>query len=140
MLSCVCEYVYHVPPCIWRGVYLTCHMMHSHDPLLQLREKGVSYLNKLAKFVDPHTVELSDKKGAKVSLRDDPWTIRVSSSIALCCDCYTCISPYAEQTITGARIVVAVGGRPQPLSCPGGELAITSDDLFTLVRDTLCSD
>jgi hypothetical protein len=28
--------------------------------------------------------------------------------------------------------VIAVGGRPTPLTCPGGELAITSDDLFTL--------
>ncbi|CAE7663891.1 SEP1, partial [Symbiodinium microadriaticum] len=32
---------------------------------VELREKGVSYLNKLAKFVDPHTVEISDKKGSK---------------------------------------------------------------------------
>ncbi len=35
-------------------------------------------------------------------------------------------------TLTAARFVVAVGGRPQPLNCPGGELAITSDDLFSL--------
>ena len=67
---------------------------------VELREKGVSYLNKLAKFVDPHTLEVTDKKGTK--------------------------------TISGARIVVAVGGRPTALSCPGGELAITSDDLFML--------
>ena len=36
--------------------------------------------------------------------------------------------------VTGARFVVAVGGRPQPLECPGGELAISSDDLFSLER------
>jgi thioredoxin reductase (NADPH) len=36
--------------------------------------------------------------------------------------------------VTGARFVVAVGGRPQPLECPGGELAISSDDLFSLEK------
>lgn len=34
--------------------------------------------------------------------------------------------------ITAARFVVAVGGRPTLLECPGGELAISSDDLFSL--------
>jgi len=34
--------------------------------------------------------------------------------------------------VTAARFVIAVGGRPQPLACPGGELAITSDDVFSL--------
>lgn len=67
---------------------------------VELREKGISYLNKLAKFKDPHTIEVTDKKGTK--------------------------------EITAARIVVAVGGRPSPLNIPGGELAITSDDLFSL--------
>lgn len=67
---------------------------------VELREKGISYLNKLAKFKDAHTLEVTDKKGTK--------------------------------EITAARIVVAVGGRPSPLTCPGGELAITSDDLFSL--------
>jgi thioredoxin/glutathione reductase (selenoprotein) len=64
-----------------------------------LREEGITYLNKLGKFVDAHTLECTDNKG-KVD------------------------------TITAARFVVAVGGRPIPLSCPGGEHAITSDDLF----------
>lgn len=67
---------------------------------VELREKGISYLNKLAKFKDEHTLEVTDKKGTK--------------------------------EITAARIVVAVGGRPSPLTIPGGELAITSDDLFSL--------
>lgn len=35
-------------------------------------------------------------------------------------------------TITAARFVLATGGRPSPLEVPGGELAITSDDLFSL--------
>ena len=33
-------------------------------------------------------------------------------------------------TITSRRFVVAVGGRPTPLEIPGGDLAISSDDLF----------
>lgn len=34
------------------------------------------------------------------------------------------------QVITAARFVLAVGGRPTPLDCPGGELALSSDDIF----------
>ena len=37
-------------------------------------------------------------------------------------------------TKTAARFVVAVGGRPTPLDCPGAEHAITSDDLFKLEK------
>lgn len=65
---------------------------------VQLREQGVKYMNKLGRFVDSHTLELSDSKGTK--------------------------------TTTAARFVIAVGGRPTPLSCPGGEFAISSDDIF----------
>jgi thioredoxin reductase (NADPH) len=34
--------------------------------------------------------------------------------------------------ITARRIIVAVGGRPQRLAIPGGDLAISSDDIFSL--------
>jgi thioredoxin reductase len=68
---------------------------------VQLREEGVSYVNKLGRLLDAHTIETTDKKGKK-------------------------------DTITAARIVVSVGGRPTPLECPGGDLAISSDDLFSL--------
>jgi len=67
---------------------------------VSLRENGITYLNKLGKFVDGHTLETTDAKGVK-------------------------------KNITSARFVVAVGGRPSPLNCPGGELAITSDDVFS---------
>mmetsp|Transcript_28234 Transcript_28234/g.60589 ORF Transcript_28234/g.60589 Transcript_28234/m.60589 type:complete len:630 (-) Transcript_28234:270-2159(-) len=43
--------------------------------------------------------------------------------------------------ITASRFLVAVGGRPTPLDCDGGELAISSDDVFFLNEDpgkTLC--
>jgi thioredoxin reductase (NADPH) len=68
---------------------------------VSLREQGVTYMNKLGRFVGPNTLEVTDKKG-KVD------------------------------TITAARFVVAVGGRPTPLSIPGGEHALSSDDLFSL--------
>lgn len=35
-------------------------------------------------------------------------------------------------TVSAARIVVAVGGRPRSLECDGRELAISSDDIFSL--------
>merc|ERR1712232_771058 len=77
---------------------------------VNLREKNVTYMGKLGKFKDAHTLELTDKKG------------RISQ-------------------ITAARFIVAVGGRPTPLDCEGGELAISSDDIFALKTNpgkTLC--
>jgi thioredoxin reductase (NADPH) len=75
-----------------------------------LREKNVTYLNKLGTFIDAHTLQVKDKKG-KVS------------------------------QITASRFLVAVGGRPTPLDCPGGDLAVSSDDIFSLESSpgkTLC--
>jgi len=69
---------------------------------VQLREQGVTYINKLGSFVNENTLECVDKKGNK-------------------------------ENITAARFVIAVGGRPSPLNIPGGEYAISSDDLFSLV-------
>ena len=44
-----------------------------------------------------------------------------------------CVDKKGKRTeITARRIVIAVGGRPKPLDIPGGELAISSDDLFSL--------
>lgn len=77
---------------------------------VRLREKNVQYLNKLATFKDPHTVEVVDKKGR-------------------------------ASTITSSRFLVAVGGRPSPVDCEGGHLAISSDDVFFLDKNpgkTLC--
>ena len=77
---------------------------------VNLREKEVTFLNKLGKFLDPHTIEVTDKKGNK-------------------------------STITSSRFLIAVGGRPTGLDCEGGELAISSDDIFSLSKapgKTLC--
>jgi len=43
--------------------------------------------------------------------------------------------------VTAARFLIAVGGRPTTLDCEGGELAISSDDIFSLEKSpgkTLC--
>lgn len=68
-----------------------------------------------------YKVDLRDKKvkyenflGAFV----DPHTIELSNPRK------------ASKTVTTRRVVVAVGGRPRLLPCPGGELSITSDDIF----------
>jgi thioredoxin reductase (NADPH) len=66
---------------------------------VQLREAGITYLNKMGKFTGPNELECTDNKG-KVT------------------------------KVTAARFVVAVGGRPTALNIPGGEYAISSDDLF----------
>ncbi|KAL7427046.1 hypothetical protein ACHAXM_000691 [Skeletonema potamos] len=71
---------------------------------VDLREKEVTYLNLLGKFVDAHTIETVDKKGN-------------------------------VDKVTFSRCIIAVGGRPTPLNCEGGELAISSDDIFSLDRD-----
>lgn len=67
-----------------------------------LRDEGVTYLNKLGKFVGKNELEVVDKKGR-------------------------------ASVISAARFVIAVGGRPTRLDIPGGEHAISSDDLFMLV-------
>ena len=41
----------------------------------------------------------------------------------------------SEVTHTARRILIAPGGRPTPLSIPGGEHAISSDDIFRLPQD-----
>eukprot|EP00594_Rhizosolenia_setigera_P012622 CAMPEP_0178968562 /NCGR_PEP_ID=MMETSP0789-20121207/18340_1 /TAXON_ID=3005 /ORGANISM="Rhizosolenia setigera, Strain CCMP 1694" /LENGTH=628 /DNA_ID=CAMNT_0020654539 /DNA_START=51 /DNA_END=1937 /DNA_ORIENTATION=+ len=77
---------------------------------VNLRENEVNYINKLGKFIDPHTIEVVDKNGEK-------------------------------STITSSRFLIAVGGRPTPLNCEGGDLAISSDDIFSLEKSpgkTLC--
>ena len=70
---------------------------------MTLHDASVKYHNKLATFVDAHTISCVDKKGK-------------------------------ETQITAERFVVAVGSRPTPLDCEGGELAISSDDIFSLEK------
>ena len=67
-----------------------------------LRDKRVEYVNALGTFVDANTIALTNP------------------------------SKNAARTVSCRRVLIAVGGRPTLLSCPGGEHAITSDDIFSL--------
>lgn len=69
---------------------------------VSLREESVKYENFLGKFIDPHTLECTNVKKNKT------------------------------KTLTARRFIIAVGGRPTTLDCPGGDLAISSDDIFAL--------
>ncbi|KAL1521954.1 hypothetical protein AB1Y20_021600 [Prymnesium parvum] len=67
-----------------------------------LMSHSVKYLNAYATLVDAHTIETVDKKGKR-------------------------------SVLTAERVVLAMGGRPKYPDIPGArELAITSDDLFSM--------
>jgi len=66
----------------------------------------VKYINAMGVFLDPHTLQCTEQKIVKKEVKE------------------------IVTTITSRRFVIAVGGRPTPLDIPGGELAISSDDLF----------
>jgi thioredoxin reductase (NADPH) len=70
-----------------------------------------------------YRVDLRDKKVDYLNMLGsfvDPHTIE-------------CTNPRKQsKTITAKRIVIAVGGRPNQLEIPGGELALSSDDIFSL--------
>ena len=80
-----------------------------------LKNKDVTYINALAKFVDDHTIS---------------YQIKTRNGVE-------------EMTMTSHRFLIAVGGRPTiPTEIPGAlEHAITSDDIFwrqTTPGKTLC--
>jgi len=80
-----------------------------------LRDANVKYINGLGKFAGPHEMTVTEFKGKDKVPK--------------------------ESTITAARFLVATGGRPTALGCEGSELAISSDDLFSLPQapgKTLC--
>lgn len=78
----------------------------------------------------------------RVNLRENKVTYL--NSLAKFKDAHTIIATDKkgkEKEITAARFLVAVGGRPTPLDCEGGELAISSDDIFSMEKSpgkTLC--
>jgi len=69
-----------------------------------LRNEKVNYINSYGTLVDNHTIKLTDKAGK-------------------------------ESTLTSKDFLIATGERPRlPDDCEGAELAITSDDLFSLPK------
>jgi len=67
-----------------------------------LRNEKVNYINAYGSFVDEHTIKIVDKKNE-------------------------------ETLLTASDFIIATGERPRlPDDCEGYELAITSDDLFSL--------
>ena len=76
---------------------------------------------------------LSLNFGYKVSLREKG--VKYLNKLGVVMDAHTVKSidkKGKEEMISAERILIAVGGRPKNLDCPGGELAITSDDMFFL--------
>ncbi|KAF0694226.1 Aste57867_14885 [Aphanomyces stellatus] len=69
---------------------------------VDLRDKKVKYENMLGTFKDAHTLTLTNEAKKK-----------------------------GPTDVTFRRAVIAVGGRPKQLDCPGWELAISSDDIFS---------
>ncbi|RHZ28985.1 hypothetical protein DYB37_008132 [Aphanomyces astaci] len=69
---------------------------------VDLRDKKVKYENMLGTFKDAHTLTLTNDAKKK-----------------------------GPTDVTFRRAVIAVGGRPKPLSCPGWEHALSSDDIFS---------
>jgi len=73
---------------------------------VSLRDAKVKYVNGLGEFAGEHQMKITTFKGKAKTPK--------------------------EEIVTFARALVATGGRPTALSCPGGEHAISSDDLFSL--------
>jgi len=61
-----------------------------------LEKAGVELIQEYAKFIDPHTIEVGDRK------------------------------------VTAAKILIAVGGKPEKIDIPGIEHSITSREMFHL--------
>jgi len=88
---------------------------------------------KLVGAVQDHISSLNF--GYRVALREA--SVEYKNSLGTFVDAHTveCTDKKGKRTrVTARRIVIAVGGRPKALDCPGGELAISSDDIFSLDR------
>ncbi|KAG0150072.1 hypothetical protein CROQUDRAFT_652758 [Cronartium quercuum f. sp. fusiforme G11] len=84
-----------------------------------LKNDNVEYITGHARFLDPHTLQISE--GVQ-STHDHPQA-----------DPDTTVSaPKGTKKLSAEKIVIAVGGRPVIPELPGSELAIDSDGFFVL--------
>lgn len=87
--------------------------------------------SKMVQSVQDHIASLN--WGYKVELRDKAVTYKNALGAFTGSNSLEATDKKGnKETITFARAVIAVGGRPKPLDCPGAELAISSDDVFSL--------
>jgi thioredoxin reductase (NADPH) len=87
--------------------------------------------NKLVTAVQDHISSLNF--GYRVALRDAK--VEYKNALGTFKDPHTLVLTDKKgktSEVRARRIIVAVGGRPNTLDIPGGELAISSDDLFSL--------
>jgi len=71
--------------------------------------------------------------GYRVALRDNKVTYLNALGEFLDPHTIQCTKKNGKvETITTARVIIAVGGRPKQLGLPGEELCISSDDIFSL--------
>ena len=99
---------------------------------MQLRDASVEYVNGLGAFVDQHTVEVTEWPsggGGGGGGGDDG---RGGGGGGGGGEGEEEEEGPRRRTLSAARFIVATGGRPAALGCPGAELAISSDDLFSL--------
>lgn len=93
--------------------------------------KGATHTwEKMVESVQNHIMSLNF--GYRVQLRQEK--VDYINALGTFVDPHTiqCVDKAGKETLlTARRVVLAVGGRPAQLSCPGAELAITSDDLFS---------
>jgi hypothetical protein len=106
----------------------------------QLRTVGVTYLNALGEertqyassvthdFDTSHSYSILHLIFLLLSLIFSLTGTFVTPNEIECTD-----SKGAVQKLTARQFIVAVGGRPTPLECPGAELSISSDDIFMMV-------
>lgn len=89
--------------------------------------------DKMVNSVQDHIASLNF--GYRVALREK--AVEYKNALGRFVDAHTveCTDKKGKKSnITGRRIVIAVGGRPNALDIPGGEHAISSDDLFSLPK------
>jgi len=118
-LSDAASYGWEVGPARCDASVLLANVAAEVDRLDQLHREllakaGVTLISGWGRFLDAHTVEVTDG-----------WTASGTGSPGDGAD-----PMGSSQQLVGERILIAVGGRPKRPAIPGAELGWVSDDLF----------